>query len=80
MYGALLELEKRVAPRELFTIRIDYAAKGRDAFPQTVSISQAGRCNLKDSYIKAKAAELLAELGIEAEWMETALVELSYIN
>lgn len=78
--GAVLVVEKRIAPHELYIIGIEYSVQARGSFPQRINFSQTGRCNLKDSYIKAKAKELLAELGIESEWIDTTEVSVNYVN
>lgn len=78
--GAVLVVEKRIAARESYTIGVEYSAQVKGSFPQRINFSQTGRCNLKDSYLKAKAKELLAELGIESDWIDTTEVSVNYIN
>lgn len=78
--GQVLEVSKRVAPREEFAIRIEYEIVERGKYPQQISITQNGRCNLRDSYIRTKAKELLTELGIETDWVDTTEVSVNHIN
>ena len=78
--GRVLEVEKRIAADEKWTLNLHYVFEGRDRFPQEIEISQEGRCNLSDDYIRARGKSLLDALGIESDWTKRASVLISTIN
>lgn len=78
--GRVLEVSKAVAPREEFSIRIEYEIVAPGKYPQQISVTQAGRCNLRDTYIRTKAKELLTGLGLETDWVDTTEVSVNHIN
>lgn len=80
LQGRVLEIEKRIAADEKWTLRLNYVVEGRDDFPQEINVSQTGRCNLSDDYIRARAKLLLDSLGIESDWTSRASVMISTIN
>ncbi len=80
LQGRVLQIEKRVAPDEKWILRLNYVVEGRGDFPQEIDISQAGRCNLSDDYLRARAKQMLDALGIESEWTQRAAVLVATIN
>lgn len=80
LQGRVLEIEKRLTADEKWTLRLQYVVEGRDDFPQEINISQEGRCNLSDDYLRARAKQMLDALGIKSDWTSRAGVLISTIN
>ena len=80
LQGRVLTVEKRVAADEKWILNLHYVVEGLDDFPQEIEISQEGRCNLDNDYLRARAKKILDALGVESDWTTRAGVLISTIN
>lgn len=74
-YDQYVFVKKTISGEEQYTIRI--SNEPQHGLKQSITVYQNGRCDFKDSYIKAQATAFLKQLDVESDWVDEAIIEFN---